>query len=116
MSLLEFAPDGGLSLALMGEVIDFLEQLRALAPGFDNLDIPGPQAELGNFLSRIRGRTSSWDDTDVDKQQPSAHFVLVWPTGGSLFAQLQNRFHDLVDACCTTRVAAGFQTAKSGDG
>lgn len=89
-SCLEFAPDGGLPLALARECLDFLRNLSAFAPGSGMT--PGPRTALAAFLADVRQRIRDWTDSPPPpgSSQPALVPVLPARTGRvrSVLAQL----------------------------
>ena len=69
VSVLDFTPEGTTPKALLGEAIDFVEQVRRLAPG--DLAAPeGPQQALRDLLLRVREVTADWVDPRWPRGEP----------------------------------------------
>jgi hypothetical protein len=58
------------------------------------------------------GSSRGWSTQTLNQSPPGICYLVL----SRLIAQLQYRFHDLVDASRPTGVAAGLQTTKGGDG
>ena len=89
---LDFEPESELPLDLLGDVIDFLDRLRHLAPGADSDTNDGPQAALSSFLAKTRERMASWTSYGWSRGQPRVAFTPVWPDEVSLFQRLREQF------------------------
>lgn len=88
MGVLDFTPEGSAPVALLEEILGFVERMAALAPGGTVEEEGGPQAALRRLFGRARSLTSSWDEALPGRSQPSVAFIGLRPGGADVLTQL----------------------------
>jgi hypothetical protein len=90
--VLDFGPESEIPIALLEEVIDFLERIREFAPGEKDEAGDGPQPSITRFLSEVRRRIGDWESVSWKRSEPSVSFVGLSPGAETLFSQARDLF------------------------
>lgn len=86
MIALDFTPEGETPLALLHDILGFLDRLRGLAHGIDAEK--GPQPALAGFLRSVKRLVKNWADEAWRRGESRAVLVPVMPGEPSLFVRL----------------------------
>src|SRR5258705_1036230 len=82
--VLDFTPSGKTPLALLEEIIGFIEGLLVFAPPTVSTGGLGPQSALRRHFQVLRRSVANWTSEAWERDEPQAIFVPLGPGGTSL--------------------------------
>lgn len=87
--VLDFTPDGDIPLAMLDEVLGFIDRVRGLAS--QDAEGKGPNRSLAQFITQVRALVKPWGSPGWARGDMRAEWLLVEPGAPSLLQQVKDR-------------------------